>query len=102
MSEQGMMKWAAYKSLDEQADYLKNSYADKKKTAKPSVASEKAEEINQILSLYHGEEILLHCWKQGIVYSIKGFINKIDIIYKVIKVNGMSIDINSIVDLRQL
>ena len=57
MSERGMKKWAPYKSLNEQEHYLNKLHKDNEKVEKPKISSDAAEEINEILVNYHGEEL---------------------------------------------
>ena len=56
MSDRGMKKWAPYKSLIEQDVYLNKMKKEKEKISKPIISSEEAENINEILTNYHGEE----------------------------------------------
>ena len=59
MSERGMKKWAPYKSLPEQEKYLRKLKEDQEKVSRPVMSSDEAEEINEILVNYAGEEILI-------------------------------------------
>ena len=49
MSERGMKKWAPYKSLNEQEDYLKKLHKKQEKVERPSISSDEADNINEIL-----------------------------------------------------
>ena len=54
-----MKKWAPYKSLNEQEDYLKKLHNKQEKVERPSLSSDEADNINEILVNYHGEETVL-------------------------------------------
>ena len=78
MSERGMKKWAPYKSLNEQQDYLNKLHKDNEKVEKPKISSDVAEEINEILVNYHGEELLITFYRNNKIQSINSIIKKID------------------------
>lgn len=79
MSERGMKKWAPYKSLNEQDGYLKKLHSDNEKVDKPRISSDVAEEINEILVNYQGEEILITYWRNGKINTISSVFKKIDV-----------------------
>ena len=58
MRERGMLKWAPYKSLEQQADYLARMEYERNKIPCPQISSDKAEEINEIVSNYHNETVV--------------------------------------------
>ena len=78
MSERGMKKWAPYKSLNEQENYLNKLHKDNGKVEKPRISSDKAEEINEILVNYQGEELLFTFYRNSKIQSIASIIKKID------------------------
>ena len=78
MSERGMKKWAPYKSLNEQEDYLNKLHKDQKKVAKPRLSSDSAEEINEILVNYHGEELKITYYRNNEINVIISTLKKID------------------------
>ena len=82
MSDRGMKKWAPYKSLNEQADFIKKMYYDKHKIERPKISNEVAEEINNILANYNNEILQITYYEDGYVYTIENSIYKIDIINK--------------------
>ena len=86
----GMKKWAPYKSLNEQADYINKMYYEKHKTSKPKISSEVAENINDILVNYHNEELKITYFDDGYVYNIIATIKKIDIINKRLYLDSLS------------
>ena len=79
MSERGMKKWAPYKSLNEQENYLNKLHKDNEKVEKPKISSDQAEEINEILVNYHGEELIITFYRKEKIQSINSIIKKIDV-----------------------
>ena len=78
MSERGMKKWAPYKSLNEQENYLNKLHKDNEKVEKPRISSDVAEEINEILVNYQGGELLITFYRNNKIQSITSTIKKID------------------------
>ena len=78
MSERGMKKWAPYKSLNEQENYLNKLHKDNEKVEKPRISSDAAEEINGILVNYQGEELVITFYRNNKIQSITSIIKKID------------------------
>ena len=78
MSERGMKKWAPYKSLNEQEHYLNKIHKDNEKVEKPVISMDKAEEINEILVNYHGEELAITFYRDNKIQTINSVIKKID------------------------
>ena len=79
MSERGMKKWAPYKSLPEQEKYLRKLKEDQEKVSRPVMSSDEAEEINEILVYYAGEEILITYWRNEKINTISSIFKKIDV-----------------------
>ena len=82
MSERGMKKWAPYKSLNEQEDYLKKLHQKQEKAERPRISSDEAENINEILVNYHGEELVISYWRNNKLYTVSSVLSKIDPINK--------------------
>ena len=82
MSERGMKKWAPYKSLIEQEKYLKKSHDKNNKQVRPQISSDEAEEINEILVNYHGEELQISFWRNEQINTISTILVKIDPVNK--------------------
>ena len=76
----GMKKWAPYKSLNEQADFINKMYYEKHKIEKPKISSDVADDINEILTNYQNELLTITYFDDGYVYSIDAHIYRIDII----------------------
>ena len=79
MSERGMKKWAPYKSLPEQEKYLKRIKEEQEKVTRPVISSDEAEEINEILVNYSGEEILITYWRNEKINTMSSIFKKIDV-----------------------
>ena len=99
MKERGMMKWISYKSLNEQEKYLAKMLEKKSYLEKPSISSDKAEEINNLLCEYSGEDVCLTFYSLGKIKESRGQIKNIDGIFKIIEINEMKISFSSIVNL---
>ena len=82
MSERGMKKWAPYKSLIEQEKYLKKASNDNQKQVRPTLSSDEAELINEILVNYHGEELIISYWRNEKINTVSTTLKKIDEINK--------------------
>ena len=99
MKDRGMMKWAPYKSLDQQADYLAKMAYEKGKKGRPTLSNEEAEEINELLVHYHDELVKVHYFRDGYVYEETGPLNEINKIYKLLKINDLVIYFKDIISL---
>lgn len=82
MSERGMKKWAPYKSLIEQEKYLKKAHQDNNVVKKPTLSSDEAEYINEILVNYHGEELEITFWRNDKLNTVSTILVKIDPVNK--------------------
>lgn len=78
MSNRGMKKWAPFSSLVEQSTVLEEMFYEKGKQEKPSISSERAAKINQILTNYHGETLRISYYYDGYVYQLVSPIKRVD------------------------
>lgn len=78
MSDRGIKKWAPYKSLIEQDFTLKEQKEKEQKIEKPKISAEFAEEINEILVNYQGEELEIKYYKNGKIFTLRDKIKKIN------------------------
>ena len=78
MSDRGMKKWAPYKTLEEQWTTLDSLADSNDKVEKPKISNEEAEEINDKLVNYHGQELVFYYYKNGRILKEKSIIKKID------------------------
>ena len=97
--DRGMMKWAPYQSLVEQSTTLALMRKRKSRIPKPSVSSDQAAEINEILATYSGEEVAATYWKDGALYEVCGTIRKIDATFQFLLLNDTKIDFRSLIRL---
>lgn len=74
----GMKKWAPYKSLNEQSDFIFDMLKKKNKIEKPLIFHEQKEKINNILTTYHQQELNVVFYKDGQIVKINTKIHKID------------------------
>lgn len=79
MSDRGMMKWAPYRSLVEQSEFLNQMKYEKNKKARPTLSDDQMEEINRILQHYQGEVLGITYYLDGYTYLIKTKIKRIDV-----------------------
>ena len=103
MSERGMKKWAPYKSLNEQDKYLEKVSNNNKKISKPQISSDEAEEINEILVNYQGEELLITYFRNDQINKISATIKKIDPLNKkIVLLERKTINFNEIIKLERI
>ena len=103
MSERGMKKWAPYKSLIEQEKYLKKSHDKNNKQVRPQISSDEAEEINEILVNYHGEELQISYWRNEQINVISTILVKIDPVNKkIVPPNRKTIYFNELIDIKRI
>ncbi len=79
MSDRGMMKWAPYRSLVEQSEFLEHMRYEKNKKARPTLTEDRKEEINRVLQNYKGEIVGITYYSDGYTYLLKTKIKRIDI-----------------------
>ena len=94
--DRGMVKYAPYKSLVEQATYLARIQEEYKYVEKRQLSQDQAEEINEILTHYDGEVIRIEYWKSGKILQECGVIWKIDPFQRMIYINETKIALNAL------
>ena len=103
MSERGMKKWAPYKSLIEQEKYLKKAHQDNEVIARPVISSDEAEEINEILVNYYGEELEVSYWRNDKINTISTILVKIDPVNKkIVLPERKTIHFNELISLKRI
>lgn len=98
-SRRGMIKWAPYKSLVEQEDFLRIALREKRKVPKPQISTDKAEEINRLLSSYIGNEVIVTFYEDGFIYYIEDVIEIISASKKAIIIQEKEIAFKDIIDI---
>lgn len=73
-----MKKWAPYKSLNEQEKYLNKLHQNLNKAERQKISSDEAENINEILVNYHGEELIITYWRNDKINTVSSILKKID------------------------
>lgn len=99
MNERGMKKWAPYKSLDSQADFLAKMRYQKTKVEKPKLMEETVNSINEILVNYRGQKVIVSYYEDGYINKIKGIISYINAPFKYLIINEERVDFRNLVGL---
>ena len=101
MSDRGMKKWAPYKSLNEQWEVLDRLHEKEERIERPTISNEVAEEINDKLVNYDGQEYEFYYYKSGRILKEKSTIKKIDPMERKIYLdNGVKILLKDLVGLK--
>ena len=98
MSERGMKKWAPFSSLIEQSTCLEKMRYERNKVDKPSISSDRANKINEILKNYHGQEIRIKYYYDGYLFEIKTSIIKIESTKRALLTSKGIIPLSNIID----
>ncbi len=91
MNDRGKLKWAPYKSLEKQADFLARLEYERNKIPCPQISSDKAEEINEILTNHYDEMLIVKYWQNGYIYTIHGRISSISTLERYIAIENVEI-----------
>lgn len=103
MSDRGMKKWNAYKSLPEHDPAIRGAMEERYKVPRPVISSEEAEIINDILVNYHGEEVIAEYYHNGEIYKYQGTLKKIDPYNrKIITSDNQKIPLHELVGLKHI
>ena len=101
MSDRGMKKWAPYKTLEDQWSTLDNLYKSEEKIEKPLISNEVAEEINDKLVNYQGQEYEFYYYKNGRILKEKSTIKKIDAFNRnLLLTNGIKISLRDLIGIK--
>ena len=101
MSDRGMKKWAPYKTLEDQWSTLDKLYKSEEKVEKPLISNEVAEEINDKLVNYQGQEYEFYYYKNGRVLKEKSTIKKIDAFNRnLLLTNGIKISLRDLIGIK--
>ncbi|MCR5348753.1 MAG: YolD-like family protein [Bacilli bacterium] len=95
-SDRGMVRYAPYQSLVEQAKFLSAMRRSKQRVEQKTLMEDDAEAINEVLSNYQGEEIVLDYFQSGVIRHVEGTISRIDTIEGVLWVDGKRIPLPSL------
>lgn len=97
--DRGMVKWAPYQSLVEHGQRLAALREEKSRIPRPQISSEKAEEINDILTHYEKEPVKAEYWENGHLYSLLDTISKIDPLNHFLDIGGKEIPFPNLIGL---
>lgn len=101
MSDRGMKKWAPYKTLEDQWSTLDRLYKSEEKVEKPLISNEVAEEINDKLVNYQGQEYEFYYYKNGRILKEKSTIKKIDAFNRnLLLTNGIKISLKDLIGIK--
>ena len=101
MSDRGMKKWAPYKTLEDQWSTLDKLYKSEEKVEKPLISNEVAEEINDKLVNYQGQEYEFYYYKNGKILKEKSIIKKIDAFNRnLLLTNGIKIFLRDLIGIK--
>ena len=98
--DRGMMKWAPYQSLVDQATSLALMRKRKNRIPKPSISSDQAAEINEILVNYQGESVSATYWFDGSLFEAHGTIRRIDTLFAYLLLEDTKIEFRNLIRLR--
>ena len=101
MSDRGMKKWTPYKTLEDQWSTLDKLYKSEEKVEKPLISNEAAEEINDKLVNYQGQEYEFYYYKNGRILKEKSTIKKIDAFNRsLLLTNGIKISLRDLIGIK--
>lgn len=101
LRDRGMVKWAPYKSLPEQEDYLEKMEEEKNKVDKPLLSDDELIELDTKLSTYNrGDPIPIEYYDYGFIKTVDDYLEYIDTINKrIVLKNRMSIPVSNVLSL---
>lgn len=79
MSDRGMKKWAPYRSLIEQMPKLNKTIEQNNIIEKPIQSDDEIEQINEVLTNYHGEVLNITYYRNSKVIKEEIIIKKINV-----------------------
>lgn len=99
MSDRGMKKWAPYASLIEQKSYLGRMREDKRKVARPHIASDQAYQIEQFLTNLDGKFLKIKYFLDGVIVEKTMRILKVDPLNQQVVFDAMIIPYRDILNI---
>lgn len=101
LRDRGMVKWAPYKSLPEQEDYLEKMEEEKNKVDKSLLSDDELIELDTKLSTYNrGDPISIEYYDYGFIKIVDDYLDYIDTINKrIVLKNRMSIPVSNVLSL---
>ena len=103
MSDRGIKKWAPYKSLVEHDPAINKTKEEKTPVSKPKISNDEAEQINEILTNYQGETLLVSYYHNKKIITKEIVIKKIDTYErKLVLIDRTSIPLSEIFKLEKV
>ena len=99
--DRGMVKYAPYQSLVEQASSLARMRSARTRVERKVLSDDEQERINEILSNYEGEELILSYWANGRVYQEEGILLGIDVYRRTLHINEVRVPLDDIQSLER-
>lgn len=99
MSDRGMKKWAPYSSLIEQSTCLEKMRYERNKIEMPKISQDRAEKINEILTHYEGQELIIEYFHDGYLFNVTTTITRIDLYYKILITPKGQLPLNRIINI---
>ncbi len=100
MSDRGMKKWAPYKSLNKQYEDIHRLREERQKVEKPLISSDEAKIINDILTNYHDESLIIKYYRNGRILIYEGILTLVDAFNRLVKTeNNTIINFNELISI---
>jgi len=100
LHDRGMIKWAPYKSLIEQEDYLLNMLYEKEKKEKPILSEDQLDDLNlKMRNLIEGESVDIKYFKDGYIINIRTNFVKVDPYLSKIYFSDITLSFDDIIEI---
>lgn len=100
-TQRGMVKWAPFKSLEEQENYIRDAFNKEKEIQMPLLLEDEQEEINSYLCSYRGQLSIVSFYENKRIVTIEGYISKIDVTERIIKVGRKVIPLGMLLKIKE-
>lgn len=97
-----MKKYLPFASLREQAIYLNKMMQQKKRVDKPLISEDIKSEINEILTTYTGEKLIIIYYDNGFIKSVETIIKTIDTYSKILVLSDFSIKFTNLLNIKKI
>lgn len=100
MSDRGMKKWAPYKSLVEQEEFIHKMNVERLKTEKPILMDDEINKINQFLNEKPYNSHIFSFYEDGYIYKVLTKIKRIDMNEQsILFENNLKIDVSDLINI---
>ena len=97
-----MKKYLPFASLREQAIYLNKMMQQKKRVDKPLISEDIKCKVNEILTTYTGEKLIIIYYDNGFIKSVETIIKKIDTYSKILVLSDFSIKFTNLLNIQKI